>query len=236
MQSRFRSAVDLVAGIAMIATAGVVLWAKLATPPPPPPPQPPPPPPGDAVPAEPQSLAGAQVKGSPNARIGIIEYADFECPACGSFVQRTYGDLVAKYVDTGKVRLFFRHFPLPNHQFARSAAVGAHCAGEQGKFWDLYERVFTLQPRLDDAGLRAAARKAGVEPSAWSRCIASDGAGDVVDASRLNHEVRGLRTPAGRAAQEGENQGLSHGAHPMASAGRFPSPTPLRLCFSPPQD
>ena len=182
MQSRFRSTVDLTAGIAMIATAGVVLWAKLSAPPPPPPPVPPPPPPGDAIPAEPQPLAGAQVKGSPDARIGIIEYADFECPACGAFVQRTYGELVSKYVDTGKVRLYFRHFPLPNHQFARSAAVGAHCAGEQGHFWEFYERVFRLQPRLDDAGLKAVIRKTGVVEAAWAKCVAGEDAGDIVDA------------------------------------------------------
>jgi protein-disulfide isomerase len=85
-------------------------------------------------------------------------------------------------VETGRVRFYFRHFPLPNHQFARSAAIGAHCAGEQGRFWPLYERVYRLQPRLDDAGLRAAARKVGVDIARWSRCVADDRASEAVDA------------------------------------------------------
>jgi protein-disulfide isomerase len=97
-------------------------------------------------------------------------------------MRQTYGPLTAKYVATGRVRFFFRHFPLPNHQFARPAAVGAQCAGEQGKFWPFYERVYRLQPRLDETGLRTAVRKVGVELSAWTRCMASERASDIVDA------------------------------------------------------
>src|SRR5262245_32342065 len=127
MNSRLQSWIDLAAGIGMIATAAVVVWARVSGPTVAPPPAPPPPtqsPTAEIIPADPQPLAGAQVKGASDARIGIIEYADLECPACGAFVQRTYAPLIAKYIDTGRVRFFFRHFPLPNHQFARPAAIG----------------------------------------------------------------------------------------------------------------
>lgn len=220
MNSRIRSWVDFAAALGMIATAAIVVWTKVSAPAR----QPPPPPPGltvEAVPAEPQPLTGARVKGSPTARIGIIEYADLECPACGTFVQRTYGELMATYVDTGRVRFFLRHFPLPNHQFARPASVAAHCAGEQGRFWPFYERVYRLQPRLDEAGLRAAMRKIGVDMSSWSRCVASDRANEAVDAdfeAARGLEIRG--TPSfliGTIQDDGRLRATSrlHGAQPF---------------------
>src|SRR3990172_7074848 len=108
--SRVRSLIDLIAALAMIATAAVVLWSKAhqSSSPPTPPPAPvptttrPPTPVSEVVPTEPQPLADAVVKGSASARIGIIEYADLECSACAAFMRRTYGQLMATFVDTGR--------------------------------------------------------------------------------------------------------------------------------------
>ena len=202
---RARSTIDSIAAIAMIATAGVVIWAKVSQPPllPPPPPSPNGATSGtktalpETLPTDPQPLANAAVKGSETARIGIIEYADLECPACAGFLRKTYPQLMATYVETGRVRFFFRHFPLPNHQFARLAAIGAHCAGEQDRFWPLYEHVFRFQPRLDEAGRRAAARKVGADMNRWTRCLTEDRVSEVVDAdfeAGRNLELRGTPT------------------------------------------
>jgi len=196
-----RSTIDLIAALAMIATAGVVIWTKVSQPIAPSP-QPgaattmtvgSKPTPSDPVPTASQPLTNATAKGSEAARIGIIEYADLECPACAGFLRKTYAQVMAKFVDTGQVRFFFRHFPLPSHQFARSAAIGAVCAGEQGKFWPLYEHVYRFQPRLDDPGLRAVAKKVGVDLVSWSRCVATDRASEVVDADFEAGRDLGLR-------------------------------------------
>lgn len=204
MKSPLRSSIDLLAGVAMILTAGVVLWAKFngpapGLPPPPPPPgvsvgPKPSPGPLERLPKEPQPLHGAVSKGAVTARIGIIEYADFECPACAGFMRKTYGELMAAFVDTGRVRFFFRHFPLPNHEFARPAAIAAHCAGEQGRFWQFYERVFRLQPRLDELGLKGNIQKVGVDLRRWSSCVQNERAVEAVDAdfeSARGLELRG---------------------------------------------
>jgi hypothetical protein len=92
--SRLRLVIDLVAGMAMIATAVVVMWAKITQPPPSPPPPPPttttpPTPVSEVVPSEPQPLAGAAAKGSEKARAGIIEYADFCAYRLGTRLDRS---------------------------------------------------------------------------------------------------------------------------------------------------
>jgi protein-disulfide isomerase len=80
------------------------------------------------------------VKGSPLAPVTIVEYSDFQCPACSA-----YFPIVQKIISENKndVRFVYRHFPLPQHLNAIPAAKAAEAAGKQGKFWDMYEMIFT---------------------------------------------------------------------------------------------
>ena len=86
--------------------------------------------------------AGASL-GPATAPIEMIEFADFECPFClKAFpivkqVMAAYGD---------RIRLVYRHFPLPQHPNARPAAEAAQCAFEQGKFWPYHDRLFVTRP------------------------------------------------------------------------------------------
>lgn len=71
--------------------------------------------------------------GNKDAPVTIIEFSDFECPYCSRFVKNTYPEIKSKYINTGKVRLIFRDFPLSFHgETARRAANYASCAREQG--------------------------------------------------------------------------------------------------------
>lgn len=81
------------------------------------------------------------VKGSKDAKIKIMEYTDFECPYCNRAFP-TIEALLSKYGD--KISLEYRSFPLPFHADAQKAAEAALCAGEQGKFWELHDRIFTV--------------------------------------------------------------------------------------------
>ena len=136
----WRTALDVTATGAMLVAAAVVIWATLvkparsanastkpATP----------------IPAEPVSLEGAPILGAAAAKVAIIEFSDFECPYCARFFQDALPELRAKYIDTGKVRLAFRHLPLPMHQRARAAAEAAECARRQSRFWEFHDQFFT---------------------------------------------------------------------------------------------
>jgi protein-disulfide isomerase len=83
--------------------------------------------------------------GSPSAPIQLIEFADFECPYCGSF-HGTLRALRERYPT--QVTLTYVHFPLPMHRFALSASRVAECAGEQGRFEAMYDQLFDGQASL----------------------------------------------------------------------------------------
>lgn len=82
-------------------------------------------------------------KGNLNSKVEVIEYADFQCPACGQFFPLTSA-IQEKYKDT--VKFTYRHFPLDNiHQNARAAARAAEAAGQQGKFFEMHDLLFQNQ-------------------------------------------------------------------------------------------
>jgi protein-disulfide isomerase len=179
-----RGFLDLVASIAMIAAAGVILWGALRQPPAASAPRP-----SIPVPAEPLSLEGAPVLGSLTAPVGIIEFADFECPYCSRFTTETLPELRRKYIDAGKVLVAFRHLPLPNHQRAQPAAISADCAAQQGRFWPMHDRLFVNPRQLADADLAGHAVAAGLDMAKFNACVAtqsSDGIDtDIALARRL---------------------------------------------------
>ena len=98
--------------------------------------------PGLRVPDEPVPIESAAKIGSPQAKVALIEYVDFQCSYCRRFALSVLPALRAKYVETGRIVLVFRHFPLPGHPLAAAAAEAAVCADEQGKFWEAYEALF----------------------------------------------------------------------------------------------
>jgi protein-disulfide isomerase len=84
--------------------------------------------------------------GDPNAPVTIIEFSDFQCPYCRRFWEQTLPQLKSEYIDTGKVRLVYRDYPLSTiHPGALPAAMAAGCANEQGKFWEYHDQIFEEQ-------------------------------------------------------------------------------------------
>ena len=90
------------------------------------------------------------IKGNLGASVTLIEYADFQCPACASYapVVKQLGETFAD-----DVRIVFRHFPLSQHRNAVPAALAAEAAGAQGKFWEMYDLLFANQNDWSSAGL-----------------------------------------------------------------------------------
>ncbi len=83
--------------------------------------------------------------GSDSAKVEIIEYADFQCPACAMFTILTSPDVKSRLINTGRVRWTFRDFPLPIHPKAPMAHLAAACAGDQGQFWAMHDQLFYNQ-------------------------------------------------------------------------------------------
>ncbi len=88
---------------------------------------------------------GYAYKGKPDAPVTVTEYGDFQCPSCGLFATQAEAAFETQYVDSGKVRLIYHDFPLPQHEHAILAASAARAAGEQGKFWQMHELLFARQ-------------------------------------------------------------------------------------------
>jgi len=113
----------------------------------------------------------SRLRGSADAPVTIVEFADYQCPYCRS-VQEVVSKIVEKY--SGKVRFGFRDFPLRQiHPDAERAAQASRCAGEQGKFWEYHDLLFANQARLDPSGVREYAHTAGLDLEQFGACLAS---------------------------------------------------------------
>ena len=115
------------------------------------------------------SDSGASV-GPRDAPVTIWEYSDFQCPYC-----RQARSTVAKILaaNEGKVRLVFKHLPLPIHPRAFPAAVAAFCAQDQGQFWPFHDRLFDSTDLSDDS-LMGIARDVRLDPGRFAECISSE--------------------------------------------------------------
>jgi protein-disulfide isomerase len=87
----------------------------------------------------------SRAKGSEQAPVTLIEVSDFQCPYCRQFATETWPALDSAYVRTGKVRVLFINLPLPMHSEAWPASEAALCAGAQGAFWPMHDRIFAAQ-------------------------------------------------------------------------------------------
>jgi protein-disulfide isomerase len=88
------------------------------------------------------TMAGDPYKGNPDAKLVLVEFGDFQCPACQRHALTTQPVLDKRFVETGEVLWVAKHFPLRMHPHAPTAAAAAECAGDQGKFWAMHHRLF----------------------------------------------------------------------------------------------
>ena len=126
-------------------------------------------------------------KGSPGASVEIVEFSDFQCPACkaNSSILREVADFYGN-----KVALYYRHFPLTQHQFSDEAAWAAEAAGKQGKFWEMHDKIFENQDSLSIDIFGGLATELGLDIEQFktdqrSREIKDIVAGDLKDGKTL---------------------------------------------------
>ncbi|MFH1017843.1 MAG: DsbA family protein [Pseudomonadota bacterium] len=109
------------------------------------------------------------VKGNAKASITIVEFSDFQCPFCKR-AEVTVDQVMKEY--KGKVKLYFRDFPLGFHPNAKPAAIAARCAGEQGKFWEFHGKLFDKQ-ELGDEKYKKYAGELSLNMDKFNACLTS---------------------------------------------------------------
>lgn len=139
--------------------------------------------------AEPVSLTDWS-KGAPGASVVLVEYSDFQCPACGSFYPFVK-DIATKYKD--QVLVVYRHFPLIQHKQARLAAQAAEAAGFQGKFWEMHDKLFENQASWSgnsnaEQMFIIYARELGLNEAAFASALKSSESVKKIDADLLSGE------------------------------------------------
>jgi len=147
-------------------------------------------------------LARPVTKGDANAPVTIMEFADFQCPACAQFYAQVEPLIQTEFVATGKAKFAYYDFPLTAaHPNAFLAARAGHCAEDQQRFWEFHDILYRQQTRW--AGLPNPANQfedyaedAGMDKDTFSSCLRSDKHADVVTANmELGNQVQVPGTP-----------------------------------------
>ena len=126
--------------------------------------------------------------------ITVVEYSEFQCPFC-SRVQETINNLLEKY--KGKIVFTSRAFPLGFHNRAKPAAIAAQCAGKEGKFWNMYTRLFENQKNLSDENFQKYAKSLKLNEKKFNTCLKSKEVGALVDTQFKSGQALGVTgTPA----------------------------------------
>jgi protein-disulfide isomerase len=134
------------------------------------------------------NLGENPAKGSSGAKVALIEFTDYQCPFCKRHTENTQPQIESEYVDSGKVRFISLDMPLPNlHKLAMKAAEAAHCADDQGQYWQMRDRMFENQRALEPWNSHAEALSMDV--ARYEECLNSGkyaGAvkADLVEASK----------------------------------------------------
>jgi protein-disulfide isomerase len=143
------------------------------------------------------SVRDAPVVGRADAPVTLVEFSDYQCPYCRMFFSDTFPTLKREYIDTGKLRYVFQDYPLDQiHSQASKAAEAAHCAGEQGKYWEMHDLLFQNPRTLASPQLSEHARNLDLDGAAFDACLESSKYAARIKESQSNGAAAGvLGTP-----------------------------------------
>jgi protein-disulfide isomerase len=127
--------------------------------------------------------------GVKDPKITLIEFSDFQCPYC-SRARGTVEELLKIYKDS--LQVTFRHFPLPFHNNAMPAAIAAAAAAEQGKFWQMHDKLFANQQALGAEDLEKYAKEIGLDMAKYKAAIANPKTKEAVEADKKMGETFGV--------------------------------------------
>jgi protein-disulfide isomerase len=120
------------------------------------------------------SIANEPTRGSADAKVTVVEISDYHCPFCRRQTQQTLPQLLTDYVSAGKVKYVFVDYPIAQlHPDAFKSHEAAACAGDQGKYWQMHDSLFTNGPVREQAQLIAQAKAVGVDATRFEACLGS---------------------------------------------------------------
>jgi protein-disulfide isomerase len=144
------------------------------------------------------STDGAPAVGEKTAKVTMVEFSDYQCPFSGRYFNQTLSQVMDEYVKTGKVHYVFRDFPLEQiHPLALKAAEAAHCAGDQGKYWEMHDRIYKNQGQLAANELGGHATALGLDLPKFQQCLDSGKYTALVRKNESDGQAVGVRgTPS----------------------------------------
>lgn len=180
MSNKVTAALDAAGSVALIAGTAILIWTLVFN-------ETPIGAPSQQVEVEPveglhlESSKITNVEGQ--GEVAIVEFVDFECPFCRAFAKDTLPKIRQELVDSGTARYISLHYPLERiHSLALRAAEAAECAGRQGQYWSMSERLFTDSEGLQDADLVRRAEGLRLDAIRFERCMAGKEARDKIRA------------------------------------------------------
>jgi protein-disulfide isomerase len=169
------------------------------------------------------SIDDDSIRGRQNAKLTLIEFSDFQCPYCARFYKETLPHIEREYIQTGKVRMVYRDFPLDNiHQDAQKAAEASQCAGDQGKFWEMHDKLFENNQALGATDLKKYAGQLGLSQDRFDTCLDSGQYADEVRKDLMDGQAAGVQgTPTFFLGYTGKGKTLQ--AVPIRGARPYPA-------------
>lgn len=125
--------------------------------------------------------SNASVLGNSDAKVGIVEFSDYQCPFCSRFYKQTLPKIKEKFIDTGKVAFMYRDYPLAFHDQAKQAAIAANCAGRQKAFWKMHNELFDKQRELGPGLYQKLAKDLKLNGKKFSKCLQQNRQSDEVE-------------------------------------------------------
>lgn len=118
--------------------------------------------------------------GKEKAEVTIVEFSDFQCPFCRTFWRDALPQIKKEYIDTGKVKFVYRDYPLSFHSAAKVSAEASECADEQGKYWEMHDKIFGEQSKQGTGTvtygaveLKNWASQIGLDSTKFNQCLDS---------------------------------------------------------------
>jgi protein-disulfide isomerase len=139
-------------------------------------------------------LKEVPIKGPEKAKVTLVEFSDFQCPFCKRVnptlaeIEKTYGD---------KVRIAFKHLPLPMHPQAVPAAIASEAARRQGKFWPMHDKLFADQQNLTDETFLRYAKELGLDEARFKKDVADPAVRAKVEADSREANTLGVNGTPG---------------------------------------
>lgn len=145
------------------------------------------------------------VLGNPNAPVTLIEYGDYQCPFCGQFFSQTQPQIVANYVNTGKVKMVFRNFAFLGPE-STAAANASECAEDQNKSWTYHDALYAGKVADDAKGgsendgffstakLLKLGQQVGLDMTKFTSCVQNQSDANIVAQDKANTTALGVNS------------------------------------------